>query len=172
MRELKYKNGTTQVQPARYTTPHHYQERLATHLRKLEAEGVVERAADPTQAGEQEQGHHQLPEDGAGQTRLHGLPSRPRGPQAPGPQIGRAEGRGHEEEQPDWGSQGQDTGGKLKGKGRGLGTRGQDIIRGVNNKAGGTGRHGAHEAGGAGRQGTNKVEDAGHRGTYKAEGTE
>ena len=48
MRELKYENGTTQVQPARYTTPHHYQERLATHLRKLEAEGVVERAADPT----------------------------------------------------------------------------------------------------------------------------
>lgn len=101
VRELKYENGTTQVQPARYTTPHHYQERLATHVRKLEAEGVVERAADPTQAGEQGQGHHRLSEDGAGQTRLHGLPSRPRGPQAPGPQIGRAEGQGHEEEQPD-----------------------------------------------------------------------
>ena len=42
VRELKYENGTTQVQPARYTTPHHYQERLATHVRKLEAEGVVE----------------------------------------------------------------------------------------------------------------------------------
>ena len=30
-------------QPARYPVPHHYQERSATHLRKLEAEGVVEK---------------------------------------------------------------------------------------------------------------------------------
>ena len=30
------------VQPARYTIPYHYQERLATHLRKLEAVGVAE----------------------------------------------------------------------------------------------------------------------------------
>ena len=30
------------VQPARYTEPYHYQERPATHLRKLEVVGVVE----------------------------------------------------------------------------------------------------------------------------------
>ena len=29
------------MQPVRYPVPYHYQERLATHLRKLEAEGVV-----------------------------------------------------------------------------------------------------------------------------------
>ena len=31
------------LQPARYPVPYHYHERLVTHLRKLEAEGVVER---------------------------------------------------------------------------------------------------------------------------------
>jgi hypothetical protein len=41
--KLKYKDGFKSVQPARYPVPYHYQERLATHLRKLEAEGVVER---------------------------------------------------------------------------------------------------------------------------------
>ena len=41
--ELKDEDGCKPVQPARYPVPYHYQERLATHLRKLEAEGVVER---------------------------------------------------------------------------------------------------------------------------------
>ena len=41
--ELRYKDGFKLVQPARYPVPYHYQERMATHLRKLEAEGVAER---------------------------------------------------------------------------------------------------------------------------------
>ena len=41
--ELKYKAGFKAVQPARYPVPYHYQERLATQLRKVEAEGVVEK---------------------------------------------------------------------------------------------------------------------------------
>ena len=41
--KLKYEDGFKPVQPARYPVPYHYQERLATHLRKLEAEGVVEK---------------------------------------------------------------------------------------------------------------------------------
>ena len=41
--ELKYKDGFKLVQPARYPVPYHYQEGLVTHLRKLEAEGAVER---------------------------------------------------------------------------------------------------------------------------------
>ena len=46
------------VQPARYPAPHQHQKRQATHLRKLEEEGVVEQVADPTQARGQGQGHH------------------------------------------------------------------------------------------------------------------
>ena len=38
--EVKYEAG---FKPARYPVPYHYQERLATHLRKVEAEGVVEK---------------------------------------------------------------------------------------------------------------------------------
>ena len=41
--ELKFEDRFKPVQPARYPVPYHYQERLATHLRKLEAEGVVEK---------------------------------------------------------------------------------------------------------------------------------
>ena len=41
--EFKYKDRFKPVQLARYPVPYHYQERLATHLRKLEAEGMVER---------------------------------------------------------------------------------------------------------------------------------
>ena len=33
--EIKYKDRSKPVQPARYPVPHHYQERLATHLRNL-----------------------------------------------------------------------------------------------------------------------------------------
>ena len=43
MVRLKYKDGYKPVQPARYQVPYHYQEKRATHLKKLEAEGVVER---------------------------------------------------------------------------------------------------------------------------------
>ena len=48
--ELKYEAGFKVVQPARYPVPYHYQERLATHLRKLEKEGVIEKVnpAEPT----------------------------------------------------------------------------------------------------------------------------
>ena len=120
---------------------------------------MAEQVADPTQAGEQGQGHHRPPEDGAGQTRLQGLPSRPGGPEAPGPQLGGADRRGHEEDQPARGPQGQDTGGDLDGEGRGRETRGQDIIVGVK-EAGDAGRKGAYEARGAGRQGTNEAEGA------------
>ena len=35
--ELKYEDGFKPVQPARYPDPYHYQERLATHLRKQES---------------------------------------------------------------------------------------------------------------------------------------
>lgn len=41
-KELKYEVGINQVQPARYQTPHHNQERRATHLRKQEAEGPAQ----------------------------------------------------------------------------------------------------------------------------------
>ena len=41
--ELRYEDGFKPVQPARYQVLYHYRERLATHLRKLEAEGLVER---------------------------------------------------------------------------------------------------------------------------------
>ena len=41
--KLKFKDRFKPVQPARYPVPYHYQERLVTHLRKLEAEGVVEK---------------------------------------------------------------------------------------------------------------------------------
>jgi len=41
--ELRYEAGFKPVQPARYPVPYHYQERLATHLRKLEKEGVIEK---------------------------------------------------------------------------------------------------------------------------------
>ena len=41
--ELKYEAGFKAVQPARYPVPYHYQERLATHLKKLEKEGVIEK---------------------------------------------------------------------------------------------------------------------------------
>ena len=41
--EQKYEAGFKAVQPARYPVPYHYQERLATHLRKLEKEGVIEK---------------------------------------------------------------------------------------------------------------------------------
>ena len=34
--EPKYEDGIKPEQPARYTVPHHYQERQATHLRKQE----------------------------------------------------------------------------------------------------------------------------------------
>ena len=33
--EIKYKDRSKPVQPARYPVPQHYQERLATHLGKL-----------------------------------------------------------------------------------------------------------------------------------------
>ena len=41
--ELKFEDGFKPVQRARYPVLYHYRERLATHLRKLEAEGVVEK---------------------------------------------------------------------------------------------------------------------------------
>ena len=41
--KLQYEAGFKPVQPARYPVPYHYQERLATHQRRLEAEGVVEK---------------------------------------------------------------------------------------------------------------------------------
>ena len=41
--ELKYEARFKEVQPACYPVPYHYQERLATHLRKLEAEGLIEK---------------------------------------------------------------------------------------------------------------------------------
>ena len=43
--EFKYEDRFKPVQLARYPVPYHYQERLATHLRKLEAEGMVERVS-------------------------------------------------------------------------------------------------------------------------------
>ena len=101
--ELRYEEGSKPFQPARYSVPHHYQERLATHLRKLEAKGAVEHVADPTQGGEQGQGNHRPPEEEAGQVKLYGLPSRRGGPKAPVPQRGGAEGQVHEEDQPAWG---------------------------------------------------------------------
>ena len=36
--KLRYEDGFKSVQPARYPVPYHYQERLATHLKKLEGE--------------------------------------------------------------------------------------------------------------------------------------
>ena len=101
--ELRYEEGSKPFQPARYSVPHHYQERLATHLRKLEAKGAVEHVADPTQGGEQGQGNHRPPEEEAGQVKLYGLPSRRGGPKAPVPQRGGAEEQVHEEDQPAWG---------------------------------------------------------------------
>ena len=41
--KIRYEDGFKPVQLARYPVPYHYQERLAIHLRKLEAEGVVKR---------------------------------------------------------------------------------------------------------------------------------
>jgi hypothetical protein len=41
--KLRYEDGFKPVQPARYPVPYHYQERLATNLRKLKAEDVIER---------------------------------------------------------------------------------------------------------------------------------
>ena len=41
--ELRYKDGFQQVQPARYPVAYHYQEGLVMHLKKIEAEGVIER---------------------------------------------------------------------------------------------------------------------------------
>jgi hypothetical protein len=40
--KLRYVEGFKPVQSARYPVPYRYQERLATHLNKLEAEGVIE----------------------------------------------------------------------------------------------------------------------------------
>ena len=41
--KLRYVEGFKPVQPARYPVPYHYQERLGTHLEKLEVEGVIEK---------------------------------------------------------------------------------------------------------------------------------
>ena len=41
--KLKYEAGFKPVWPARYPVPFQYQERLGTHLRKMEAEGLIEK---------------------------------------------------------------------------------------------------------------------------------
>jgi hypothetical protein len=41
--KLRYEEGFKPVPPARYPVPYHYQERLATHLKKLEAEDVIKK---------------------------------------------------------------------------------------------------------------------------------
>ena len=40
--KLRYEDGFKPVKPARYPVPYHYQERLGTHLKQLEKEGVIE----------------------------------------------------------------------------------------------------------------------------------
>ena len=47
--KLRYEEGFKPVQPARYSVPYHYQERLEVHLKKLENEGVIERV-NPAEA--------------------------------------------------------------------------------------------------------------------------
>ena len=39
---LQYKKGFRPTQPPRYSVPYHYQDRLATHLKQLTKEGVIE----------------------------------------------------------------------------------------------------------------------------------
>ena len=41
--ELQYEPGFRPVQPARYPVPFHYRDKLATHLKKLEKDGVIEK---------------------------------------------------------------------------------------------------------------------------------
>ena len=39
---LQYEPGFRPIQPPRHPVPYHYQDRVATHLRKLKAEDIIE----------------------------------------------------------------------------------------------------------------------------------
>ena len=46
---LQYETGFTPTQPPRYPVPYRYQERIAEHLQKLKAEGVIQ-DVDPSES--------------------------------------------------------------------------------------------------------------------------